>query len=108
MNHSATQLYQRPAARTAALLLLALAILAFASPGQAQLLGSSPQQDIEQGAEVAKQVEQQIGLYTLPSADAYLSELGARLAASANDSRWKFSFHMVDQPEPNAFAIPGG
>jgi predicted Zn-dependent protease len=75
---------------------------------QAQLLGPSPQSDIEQGAEAAKQVEQQIGLYSLPKADAYVSELGARLAATANDPRWKFTFHIVDQPEPNAFAIPGG
>jgi len=88
--------------------LLVLAIWFAASPAQGQWLGPSHERDIEQGAEVAKQVEQQIGLYSLPSADAYLGELGARLVASANDPRWKFAFHIVDQPEPNAFAIPGG
>jgi len=89
-------------------LLTVLAAWLAASPVQGQLFGSSPQSDIEQGAGVAKQVEQQIGLYSLPKADAYLSELGARLAATANDPRWKFTFHIVDQQEPNAFAIPGG
>src|SRR6185436_20624485 len=96
-------------ARLDRLVLLAVSAVWFAaSPVQGQLLGPPPQRDLEQGAEVAKQVEQQIGLYSLPKADAYLGELGARLVASANDPRWKFAFHIVDQPEPNAFAIPGG
>jgi predicted Zn-dependent protease len=30
------------------------------------------------------------------------------LVATVNDPRWKFTFHIVDQQEPNAFAIPGG
>jgi predicted Zn-dependent protease len=89
-------------------LLAPLAIWFVSNPVQGQLLGPPPQRDIEQGAEVAKQVEQQIGLYSLPKADAYLGELGARLVATVNDPRWKFTFHIVDQQEPNAFAIPGG
>jgi len=89
-------------------LLAALAVSLAASPVRGQLLGPSPQRDIEQGAEMAKRVEQQIGLYSLPKADAYLGELGARLVATVNDPRWKFTFQIVDQPEPNAFAIPGG
>ena len=75
---------------------------------QGQLLGPSPQRDIEQGAEVAKLVEQQIGLYPMPQTEAYLREVGGRLVAVVNDPRWKFSFQIVDQQEPNAFAIPGG
>jgi predicted Zn-dependent protease len=104
-----TRLEQKTPARWDGLVLLA--VLAFwfaASPARAQLFGPPPERDIEQGAEVAKQVEHQIGLYSLPQADAYLSELGARLAATVNDPRWKFRFQIVDQPEPNAFAIPGG
>jgi predicted Zn-dependent protease len=89
-------------------LLAVLAVWFAASPAQGQLFGSSPQRDLELGAEVAKQVEQQFGLYAHPKANAYLEELGARLVATVNDSRWKFTFHIVDQPEPNAFAIPGG
>ena len=102
-------LYQKLPARLDCFALLAVLALWFAtSPVQAQLLGPPPQSDIERGAEAAKQVEQQMGLYSLPKADAYLSELGARLAATANDPRWNFTFHIVDQAEPNAFAIPGG
>jgi predicted Zn-dependent protease len=95
-----------PAQWDCLVLLAVLAVWFAASPLQGQLLGPPPQRDIEQGAEVAKQVEQQIGLYSLPKADGYLGELGARLVV--NGSRWKFTFRIVDQQEPNAFAIPGG
>ena len=109
MHNPETHLVQKTPARLACLLPLAvLAIWSAASPVQGQLFGPPPQRDIDQGAEVARQVEHQIGLYSLPKAEAYLGELGARLAASANDPRWKFRFQIVDQPEPNAFAIPGG
>ena len=79
-----------------------------AAPAQAQLFGSSAQSDVEQGAKVAKLVEQQFGRYSLPKTESYLQEVGGRLATVVDDSRWKFSFQIVDQAEPNAFAIPGG
>jgi predicted Zn-dependent protease len=79
-----------------------------ATSSHAQLLGPSPKHDIEQGAEVAKLVEQQIGLCSLPVTEAYVREVGQRLVAQANDPRWKFTFQIVDQEEPNSFAIAGG
>jgi len=85
-----------------------LAVWVFAASAQGQLLVPSPQRDLEQGAEVAKLVEQQIGLYPMPKTEAYLREVGDRLVAAAKDPRWKFSFQIVNQTEPNAFAIPGG
>src|SRR5205807_1569521 len=75
---------------------------------QAQLLGSSAQSDIKQGAEVEKLVEKQIGLCSAPATEAYLREVGKRLATTVKDSRWDFRFQIADQKEPNAFAIPGG
>src|SRR5215471_9382167 len=73
-----------------------------------QLFGSPPSRDVEQGAQVAKLVERQIGLYSLPEAQAYLRKVGDRLVTVVNAPRWKFSFQIVDQAEPNAFSIPGG
>jgi predicted Zn-dependent protease len=87
---------------------IGLAVVMLVASAQGQLLGPSPQRDIEQGAEVAKLVEQQIGLCSLPETQAYLQQVGERLAAAAGDPRWRFSFQIVDQEEPNAFAIPGG
>jgi len=93
--------YARVIARLA---LVALVIRMFAVPAE----GPCAQRDIEQGAEVAKLVEQQIGLYSMPEGEAFLKEVGGRLVAVVDDRRWKFSFQIVDQAEPNAFAIPGG
>src|SRR4030095_13843129 len=88
--------------------LVALTVCVAVGPARGQLFGSSAQRDIEQGAEVAKLVEQQIGLCSAPKTEAYLKEVGGRLVKVVNDSRWTFSFQIVDQAEPNAFAIPGG
>src|SRR5215470_9069627 len=73
---------------------------------QAQFFGASAQRDIDEGVAVAKLVEQQIGLYPAPQTQKYLREVGERLETVVNDNRWMFSFQIVDQPEPNAFAIP--
>ena len=90
------------------LTLAALAIWMFVGAAQCQFLGSSAQRDVEQGGEVAKLVEQQIGVYPAPKAEAYLREVGGRLTTAVNDPRWKYFFQIVDQGEPNAFSIPGG
>jgi predicted Zn-dependent protease len=83
-------------------------LIASAVSAPAQLLAPPVQRDLEQGAEVAKLVEQQIGLCSLPQTEAYLQEVSGRLVKAVNDPRWKFKFQIVDQAEPNAFAIPGG
>jgi predicted Zn-dependent protease len=49
-----------------------------------------------------------MGLCSLPVTEAYLTAVGQRLVAATGDSRWKFTFKIVDQAEPNSFATPGG
>ena len=85
---------------------LAVGMLTVSVSGQ--LFSSSPGRDVEQGAEMAKLVEKQIGLYSFAKTEQYLQAVGARLVATVNDPRWPFSFKIADQEEPNAFAIPGG
>jgi predicted Zn-dependent protease len=82
--------------------------LSFTAPCGAQILMRGAQSDVAQGADVARAVEREIGLYKLPAAEKWVQDVGARLAAAANDARWQFNFHIADQAEPNAFAIPGG
>ncbi|WP_421419484.1 M48 family metalloprotease [Pseudoalteromonas lipolytica] len=43
-----------------------------------------------------------------PVLDEYLTTLGRRLVANANDVRFPFSFFWIDNPEINAFAFYGG
>ncbi|MEQ8206384.1 MAG: M48 family metalloprotease [Woeseia sp.] len=38
----------------------------------------------------------------------YINEIGHRVAAQANDGEQKFTFFVVDDPNINAFALPGG
>ncbi len=73
-----------------------------------QFFVRSTEQDVKEGAEAAKMIEEQIGLYSLPRAGEYLREVGSRIADAVNDPRWTFTFHIADQAEPNAFSIPGG
>ncbi len=64
--------------------------------------------DQQLGKEGALQVEQQIGIYAHEPATAYIQEIGARLMAQLKAPLFEYKFLVVDMPEPNAFALPGG
>ena len=70
----------------------------------------SPQQDIELGKRAAADAERQLPLCNAPKVDAYLSQLGMRLAAKlpAGGLQYPFEFHCVNDKAINAFALPGG
>jgi len=60
------------------------------------------------GEKVAKQVEMQMGLYPAPAANKYVKQVGSRLVTNLDSDFKEFSFQILDQMEPNAFAAPGG
>ncbi|MBW3629597.1 MAG: M48 family metalloprotease [Gemmatimonadetes bacterium] len=62
----------------------------------------------EIGDDYAAQIAQEVPLLRDPVALAELNELGNALAAQADPSGRRYDFHLVDSPEMNAFAIPGG
>ena len=64
--------------------------------------------DKKVGAEGAKQVEAMMGIYPDSSLRAYVSDVGNRLVKVLNKPPVEFRFHLIDSPEPNAFALPGG
>lgn len=43
-----------------------------------------------------------------PQVNEYVNEIGHRIAAQANDGDHSFTFFVVDDPNINAFALPGG
>jgi predicted Zn-dependent protease len=43
-----------------------------------------------------------------PQITEYVNEIGHRVAAYANDGEYAFTFFVVDDPNINAFALPGG
>jgi len=60
------------------------------------------------GAEVAKEVAATMGLVDDPKVVGYVREVGARVAAHSPLKSVDYMFAVVDMPEPNAFALPGG
>ena len=69
----------------------------------------SAQEEMQAGQQSAAQVAKQLPI--LPDSDpvsVYVQRLGQQLAAHAPGEKWPYSFHVVNQKEINAFALPGG
>jgi predicted Zn-dependent protease len=60
------------------------------------------------GAREAKKVENFIGYAGDRHLQAYVSQIGSRLAKFSPRQDVDYQFHVVDMVEPNAFALPGG
>lgn len=76
--------------------------------GRRQVVLTSAAQETEAGASEAKRVSEEIGLVDDPQLADYVSTLGARLVQQLQSNDFTYTFHVVDMPEPNAFALPGG
>ena len=70
--------------------------------------GIGPQEEARMGAEFAAEVKSQVALITDPVAVAMLNRLGGELVARADSTGRRYTFYLVDSPEVNAFAVPGG
>jgi predicted Zn-dependent protease len=70
----------------------------------------SKQQDIRIGMQSAWQVRQKFVEVRDPDLQAYIRRIGERLAATpeAKQSGFLFSFTLLNVPQVNAFALPGG
>ena len=69
----------------------------------------SSQEEIAAGQQAAAEVSKQLPL--LPENDPntqYVQRLGQKLASHAPGETWPYSFHVVNQKDINAFALPGG
>lgn len=68
----------------------------------------SRQQEAQMGAEYAQQINQQLPIVRDAEVNRYINLLGTQIArlTSAPDHNW--TFFIVDSPEVNAFAVPGG
>ncbi len=70
----------------------------------------SPQDDINLGKRAAVDAAKQLPLCNAPKVDAYLTQLGTRLAQKlpTGGVEYPFEFHCVNDKAINAFALPGG
>lgn len=90
---------------------LALALGACATnpvSGKRELALISEPQEIALGRNAAQQAAQTYGLVKDPELQNYVSTLGRQLAANSERPQLPWSFAVVDDPTPNAFALPGG
>jgi predicted Zn-dependent protease len=76
--------------------------------GKKQLMLVSEAQEIAMGKEADREAVAAYGLYDDPRIQAYVNELGQRLAAKSERPGLPWSFKVVDDPAVNAFALPGG
>jgi predicted Zn-dependent protease len=95
--------------RLAALAIALLAtVLAPGAGAQQRTVLDSVYADRYAGNAAAKSVEAQIGLLGDPKLDAYIQGIGDKLLRAVPNRPFAYQFRVVDQVEPNAFALPGG
>ncbi len=86
-------------------------IQSIAAVGVLLLLGAcvaSTQKEVQLGADYASQIDQQLPIVRDPEIVRYINVLGDSIARVSDSRGLQWRFSVVDQPEINAFAVPGG
>jgi len=96
-----------PALRSAHRRVICISPLLFVLAGSAAC-DVSEDQEIALGQRYAEQVEAQLPLLRDPEVNAYVAELGGRIARHTSRADLTWHFRVVDASEVNAFALPGG
>ncbi len=99
--------------RKATLIVVSLAVTTLPLLGQSRQLRPgfnlfTKEQDIQLGKEAAAEIEKQVEIIEDRELNAYISAIGARLAAQPQADKYPYSFKVVNDPSINAFALPGG
>jgi len=64
--------------------------------------------DLEYGNQGFEMVKQQMGLCKFEPLESLVTKLGNKLVGQLETPLFEYEFYLVDTPEPNAFALPGG
>lgn len=81
-----------------------LASLGFLTAG----CGVSTQQEVEMGAQYAQQINSQLPIIQDAEINRYINVLGDSIARVTGRTDLDWQFYVVNSPEVNAFAVPGG
>ncbi len=94
----------------AALGALVLAAACATNPvtGSRELALMTEGRELSIGRDADEQIREQMGVYDSPALQAYVEDLGHRLAALSHRPNLPWQFAIVDSPAVNAFALPGG
>jgi predicted Zn-dependent protease len=97
--------------RNAVIVLGALALTHCAQnpvTGDKDFVLMSEQQEIQMGAQSHKEVLKEYAALDNPDLQAYVNEVGQRLAKQSHRPDLQWHFTVVDSSDVNAFALPGG
>jgi len=71
--------------------------------------GVSTQQEVQMGQEYSAQINSQLPIVRDPEINRYINVLGDSIAGlTSRGQELEWHFYVVDAPEVNAFAVPGG
>jgi predicted Zn-dependent protease len=76
--------------------------------GQAERSVMDEPAEIAEGRKAHEQVLKEYRVYANPQVQAYVNALGQKLASQSHRSHLDWTFTVLDSPEVNAFALPGG
>jgi predicted Zn-dependent protease len=76
--------------------------------GQAERSVMSEPQEIAEGKKAHEQVLQEYTALKNPKLQAYVNDIGQKLAKQSQRANLVWTFTVLDSPEINAFALPGG
>lgn len=76
--------------------------------GQTEMSAMSEEQEIAEGKKGHEQVLKEYSVYKDQKVQDYVNALGQRLAAQSHRANLEWHFTVLDSPEINAFALPGG
>ncbi len=77
-------------------------------PKGKQVILSTEFDDAALGGEAAASMAAEMGIIDDPDLVAYVTAIGNRMVPFAPQRSFQYTFHIVDQAAPNAFALPGG
>ncbi|MDH3636377.1 MAG: M48 family metalloprotease [Gammaproteobacteria bacterium] len=76
--------------------------------GKQDFVTISEAEEINQGRRYHKEIIATYGIYDDPALQQYVNRIGQELAAKSHRENLKFTFTVLDSPDINAFALPGG
>ena len=84
------------------------ALIAGCAGSSTVTVGGRPVSIPSDAAEEHEKLIENVGVYDDPELQAYIDEIGARLVANSSMPNQEFTFTLLDSPDINAFALPGG
>ena len=94
------------------LLMMALATLAGCAvnpaTGRTDFVMMSEAQELSLGREAHQQILKQYPRYPDQALQAYVQQVGERVARHSHRGQLDYHFTVIDSPDINAFALPGG